>query len=78
MKKLLACIVLMLLSFVLNFSIYNYSFNKQATPFISEEQRMDSVLLMMKTTIPAYAMSSIIVVLLGYWLAAKFRTFKGD
>lgn len=66
MKTLIIYISLAVVTFVLNFAIYNFSFNLQATPFLHEEQRVDSGLLMLKTTFPAYLVSSVVIALLFY------------
>ena len=76
-RTLLAYTFLAFLSFVVNFSIYNYSFNKQATPYLHEEQRLDSGLLMLKTTLPAYVVSAILFAGLFY-LAAKYIITKNS
>lgn len=73
-KMLLAYTFLAFLSFIVNFAIYNYSFNKQATPYLHEEQRVDSGLLMLKTTLPAYAVSAILFAVLFYLVAKCFIT----
>lgn len=71
MKKFFIYAFLTFLNFGMNFAIYNYSFNKQATPYLHEEQRVDSGLIMLKTTFPAYIIAAIFITLLFY-LAAKY------
>jgi heme/copper-type cytochrome/quinol oxidase subunit 2 len=71
MKTFLIYLTLAIASFVVNLLIYNYSFNLQATPFLLEEQRVDSGLLMLKTTLPAYFVSSVVVTIMFYF-AAKY------
>ena len=46
MKKLFTYAGLAIFSFLTNFIIYTYSFNVQATPFLHEEQRVESAVLM--------------------------------
>jgi hypothetical protein len=70
-KTSLAYAFVAFLSFVVNFAIYNYSFNTQATPYLHEEQRVDSALLMLKTTLPAYVVSAALFAILFY-LTAKY------
>jgi len=41
----------------------------QATPFLHEEQRLDSGLLMLQTTLPAYIISTIIITIIFYFVA---------
>lgn len=67
MKTLIIYLSLAVVTFVLNFAIYTFSFNLQATTFLHEEQRVDSVLLMLKTTLPSYLVSSIVITLLFIW-----------
>ena len=74
MKAFLIYTFMACFNFVINFAIYNYSFNKQATPFLHEEQRVDSALLMLKTTLPAYIISSILLTLLFYLVTNKIIT----
>ena len=78
MKTFLAYTFLTVLNFILNFSIYNYSFNSQATPFLQEEQKVDSALLMLKTTLPAYLISSILLTVLFYVVANKSITNRSN
>ena len=69
MKKILGYSIMGFVSFAVNFGIYNYSFNIQATPFLHEAQRVDSGLLMLKTSLPAYLVSSILFTLLFYLIS---------
>ncbi len=71
MKTILIYATLGLASFAINFAIFNYSFNEQATPFLHEEQRVESALLMLKTTLPAYGITSLALTALFY-LVAKY------
>lgn len=73
-KLLISFIFLAIINFAVNFFIYNYSFNKQATPYLLEEQRVDSGLLMFKTTLPAYFVSAIFFAFLFYFAAKYFIT----
>lgn len=57
---------------MLSFFIYNYSFNVQATPYLSEEQRLDSGLLMLATTLPAYLVTAIVLSAMFYYVAKKY------
>lgn len=68
MKKVLIYSALAMLSFVTNFLIYNVSFNIQATPYMSEEQRLDSGILMLKTTLPAFLMASVVITILFWYV----------
>lgn len=59
-------------SFIINFLIYNVSFNNQATPFLHEEQRVDSAMLMIKTTVPAFFVAALVITLAFYLIGKKF------
>lgn len=73
MKKLIIYLSLVLVNFIINFAIYNISFNLQATPFLQEEQRVDSGLLMLKTTFPAYFLSSVVIAMLFHFVNKKLN-----
>ncbi len=73
MKILLIYATLAAVNFMVNFVIFNYSFNLQATPFLHETQRVDSSLLMLKTTLPAYFLSSIAFTIIFYIVAKTSR-----
>lgn len=68
MKKILLYISVGFLSFITNFLLYNFSFNSQATPFLHEEQRVDSAILMLKITLPAYFISALIITFIFYYI----------
>ncbi len=68
MKKKLLYIGVGFLSFITNFLIYNFSFNTQATPFLHEEQRVDSAILMLKVTLPAYFLAALIITSIFYYI----------
>lgn len=71
MKTLLFRAGASLIVFVVNFLIYNISFNFQAKPYLSEEQRLDGAILMLKTTAPAFLIFSILTVWALSYLGAK-------
>ncbi len=73
-KSLLTYIFLIILNCIANFIIYNYSFNIQATPYLHEEQRVESGLLMLKTTLPAFVVSALLFAFLFYIVAKYFIT----
>lgn len=75
MKTFLTYTLLSLINFAINFAIYNLSFNNQATPYLHEEQRVASALLMTKTTLPAYILASIVISILFY-ATAKYLMRK--
>lgn len=71
MKKFAVYASLAVATFIINFMIYNLSFNWQATPFLHEEQRVESGLLMLKTTLPAYLIAAVVIAALFYWIAKR-------
>ncbi|MBU2069377.1 MAG: hypothetical protein KKE08_16725 [Gammaproteobacteria bacterium] len=73
MKTLLLYAGLTLLNFCVCLFIFNYSFNQQATPFLVEEQRVESGLQMLNTTLPAYLLWSVIISLVFYRTARKLK-----
>ena len=73
MKTFLIYASLAVVNFIINFMIYNFSFNKQATPYLHEEQRVDSGLLMLETTLPAYIVAAIVLTIMFYFVA-KIRS----
>jgi heme/copper-type cytochrome/quinol oxidase subunit 4 len=74
MKTLIIYLSLAVVTFIINFAIYNFSFNLQATPFLHEEQRVDSGLLMLKTTFPAYLVFSVVIALLFYFVNKRLNS----
>ena len=70
MKRFIVYSLMAIVVFLINFAIFNYSFNMQATPFLHEEERVESAFLMLKTTVPAYAIASILIAA-GFYLVAK-------
>ncbi len=73
MKAALVYGAIAIFSFVINFLIYNVSFNIQATPYMSEAQRLDSGILMLKTTLPAFLLASVIISIL-FWYVNRSKT----
>ena len=73
MKKYVIYFSLATLNFVMNFLIYNYSFVTQATPYLHEEQRVESAVAMFEVTVPAFIVSSCFMALLFYFAAKKLN-----
>ena len=73
MKKFMAYASLALINFIVNFFIYNYSFNSQATPHLHESQRLESGILMLTTTVPAFAVAAILFTVIFYFLSKKLK-----
>ncbi|CCN73830.1 hypothetical protein VIBNISFn118_960005 [Vibrio nigripulchritudo SFn118] len=64
MKKTITISVLILFNLIVNYFIYYWSFEMQVGSIISDEQAFDIGMLMLKTTLPAFFVSSIFIVLL--------------
>ncbi|MDO6686730.1 MULTISPECIES: hypothetical protein [unclassified Agarivorans] len=71
MKTVMIYSLLVILNIIVNFAIFNYSFVVQATQFLHEEQRVDSAMLSLQTTLPAYIVSAIITALIFYWVSRR-------
>ena len=76
MKKIIIYSFMAIFNFVVNFLIYNYSFNAQATPFLHESQRVESGLMMFNTTVPAYAFTAIVITIIFYVLSGRLGDNK--
>ena len=72
MKTFLIYSLISVINLVLSFLIYIYSFNTQATPYLTEDQRMDSALSMFSTTLLAYLIAAILISLVYYYVAKKY------
>ena len=64
MRKTISLIALILFNFIVNYYIYYWSFEVQVGTLITDEQAFDIGMLMLKTTLPAFAVSSVVIVLL--------------
>jgi hypothetical protein len=75
MKKILIYSLMTLINFILSVFIYNYSFITQATPYLTEYQRMDSASLMLTTTLPAYLISAI-ALSISFYLISRTMNYE--
>jgi len=66
MKNIILSLIVSLACFILNFSIFTYSYNKIATPFLNEEQRVDNAGFIMSVSLSMFIISSLIIGLLFY------------
>lgn len=71
MKKLLSLVGVILISTVLNFGLFTAAYNKLATPYLHESQRVDNAELIMFIVLPAFILFAFISTLLTYFLARK-------
>lgn len=72
MKPFLIYTLVTAMNLTLSFLIYIYSFNTQATPYLTEDQRMDSALSMFSTTLSAYLVAAIFISLIYFFVAKKY------
>jgi hypothetical protein len=72
MKTFLIYSLITVINLILSFLIYIYSFTTQATPYLTEDQRMDSALSMFSTTLLAYLIAAILISLVYYYVAKKY------
>ena len=75
MKNIVLYALVACVNFVINFLIYNYSFNQQATPYLHEEQRVESAIAMLSTTVPAYVVSAIVFTV-SLYLLERYRSAR--
>jgi len=73
MKTFLIYSLVTVINLTLSFLIYIYSFTTQATPYLTEDQRMDSALSMFSTTLSAYLVAAILISLIYYFVAKKYN-----
>ncbi len=61
-----------IVNFIVNFCVYNYSFLRQATPFLHEEQRVHSAHIKLHTTIPGFFAVAVVFAFVYYALRKRF------
>jgi hypothetical protein len=61
LKASLIAIFVVLVNFLINFLIFTYSYNKLATPYLNEEQRVENVGYIMTGTLGMYLLSAVLV-----------------
>jgi ABC-type antimicrobial peptide transport system permease subunit len=71
MKKAAGLIAFFVFSLLSNFLLFTVSYNKLATPFLHESQRVENADVIMKMILPGYALISTISVLLCFFLSRK-------
>lgn len=64
MKSLVLHLFLVISSFVVNFGIYLFSYNKIIFPYLTESQRMDIAPIIFSNVLLSYLASSIFIVVL--------------
>jgi hypothetical protein len=71
MKKILGTAVFFLFAFGSNFLIFSVAYNKLATPFLTESQRVENAHLIMTGVLPAYFFTAILSALVVYFFKMK-------
>ena len=70
-KTLIVVFFSILLNFIMNFLIFTYSYNKLATPYLNEEQRVDNAGFIMSGTLSMYLVSAILVGILTFIVSKR-------
>ena len=70
-KRIIVSILLAIFSFVLNGAVFVFSYNKLATPFLTEEQRVLNADFIMSVTTGSFAVVSIIIGILIFIVTRK-------
>ena len=71
MKNIILSIIVSIASFIMNFSIFTYSYNRVATPFLNEEQRVENAGYIMSVSLSLFVISSVIMGLTFYIVIRK-------
>lgn len=69
-KRILISFGIALTSFILNFVTFLITYNKLATPYLHEEQRVENAFFILTATIGLFATTAILVGI-AFFLAAK-------
>lgn len=67
-KNIIAAGCIAIASFALNFIVFIISYNRLATPFLNEEQRVVNAGQIMSVTIGAFAIVAVLTGLAAYWV----------
>ena len=70
-KRIIISIFLAIFSFVLNIAVFVFCYNKLATPFLTEEQRALNADFIMSVTTGSFAVVSIIIGVLIFFVTKK-------
>ena len=62
---------MILFSFISNFLVFVYSYNKLATPYIHEEQRVENADFIMTISISMFASVSLVMGIIIYFILKK-------
>ncbi len=70
-KNIIISTSIALISFVMNFAVFTISYNKLATPYLHEEQKVENADFIMSSTLIMFVISAIIVGVLIYIIGRK-------
>lgn len=76
MKKILVFLIIGLANVALNFAVFIVSYNKLATPYLYEEQRVTNANFIMGYTLPGYLLIGLLTMVLVYFYKNKQVTNK--
>lgn len=65
--------LIILISAALNFSLFLVTYNKLATPYLHEEQRMDNADFIMIYVTAGFLLTSLVSVLAAFWATKKIH-----
>lgn len=71
MRKILLTSVATLAIAALNFSLFIASYNKLATPFLHEEQRVENAQFIMTFTLGGYIALAVVSVVVAFFLSTR-------
>jgi nitrate reductase gamma subunit len=70
-KKLLFAALLSFAGFLANFALFIFSYNRLATPYLVEEQRVLNADFIMTVTLGGFAGIATLVGLITYWMLSR-------
>jgi len=70
-KGILTSLFIAIFSFILNGAVFVFSYNKLATPFLTEEQRVLNADFIMSITAGSFAVVSIVIGIMIYFVTRK-------
>lgn len=76
MENIFRIILIAIVNAIMNFSVFIVIYNKLATPFLVEEQRMDNADFIMTYTLIGFSGVSIFMAFLFYFLVVKQKLTK--
>ena len=76
MKNIIRISLIAIVNAIMNFAVFIVSYNKLATPFLVEEQRMDNADFIMTYILIGFAVVSIFVAFLLYFLVVRQKIAK--